>query len=110
MNIMVLEPARQELDNGRDYYLLHASPRIAESFLEHFNNAVRLLVDHPHLGKPLSARLRLIPIPHFPYSIIYRITSDTIIVQALAHQRRRPGYWKAREGWWIAAIQRAEST
>nr|WP_304010004.1 type II toxin-antitoxin system RelE/ParE family toxin [Methyloversatilis discipulorum] len=50
----------------------------------------------PELGKPVSPRMRALPISRFPYSVIYRITSDAIIVQAIAHQRRRPAYWAQR--------------
>jgi tRNA(Ile)-lysidine synthase TilS/MesJ len=33
----------------------------------------------------------------FPYAVIYRIASDgSIRVLAVAHHRRRPGYWRAR--------------
>jgi hypothetical protein len=33
----------------------------------------------------------------FPFSIIYWVTDDAIIVLAVAHHRRRPGYWRGRE-------------
>jgi plasmid stabilization system protein ParE len=32
----------------------------------------------------------------FPYLIVYRCTSTVIQIVAVAHGRRRPGYWKAR--------------
>ena len=32
----------------------------------------------------------------FPYLIVYRTTSTAIQVVAVAHGRRRPGYWKTR--------------
>ncbi len=32
----------------------------------------------------------------FPYSIIFRVDSDRIYVIAVAHAKRRPGYWKDR--------------
>jgi plasmid stabilization system protein ParE len=31
-----------------------------------------------------------------PYTIVYRIVNDEIIVVAVAHQRRRPWYWRGR--------------
>jgi plasmid stabilization system protein ParE len=30
----------------------------------------------------------------FPYSLIYELGEDTITVLAVAHHRRRPGYWR----------------
>lgn len=32
----------------------------------------------------------------FPYSVIYIIAPDEIIIVALAHHSRRPGYWGRR--------------
>lgn len=32
----------------------------------------------------------------FPYSIFYVVENDTVIVVAIAHHTRRPGYWRPR--------------
>lgn len=34
----------------------------------------------------------------FPYDIVVRETPEEIIVVAIAHQSRRPGYWRSRSG------------
>ena len=36
------------------------------------------------------------PIHHFPYSVLYRPNTDEIVIVAVAHRRRRPGYWLDR--------------
>jgi plasmid stabilization system protein ParE len=33
---------------------------------------------------------------HFPYTVMYEIAGVDVMVLALAHQRRRPGYWRTR--------------
>lgn len=33
---------------------------------------------------------------HFPYTVFYEILGNTVTVLAVAHQRRRPGYWRER--------------
>jgi len=33
---------------------------------------------------------------HFPYTVIYEIHGNTVTVLAVAHQRRKPGYWRTR--------------
>jgi len=33
----------------------------------------------------------------FPFSVICWVTDDAIIVLAVAHHGRRPGYWRGRE-------------
>ena len=49
-------------------------------------------------GTPLSAdrRTRRLLLPRFPYQIVYRLAPAEIIVVAVAHTRRRPGYWRRR--------------
>jgi toxin ParE1/3/4 len=32
----------------------------------------------------------------FPFQIVYRARGETIEVVAVAHLKRRPGYWKSR--------------
>ncbi|MBK7425134.1 MAG: type II toxin-antitoxin system RelE/ParE family toxin [Propionivibrio sp.] len=33
----------------------------------------------------------------FPYSIIYQVTVEELRILAVAHHRRRPGYWSGRK-------------
>jgi plasmid stabilization system protein ParE len=33
----------------------------------------------------------------FPFAVIYRVTADRVLVVAIAHQKRRPGYWRQRD-------------
>jgi hypothetical protein len=34
--------------------------------------------------------------PRFPYSVVYLEDEDEIWVLAVAHAKRRPGYWRGR--------------
>jgi hypothetical protein len=36
-------------------------------------------------------------VARFPYSIVYKQDPDKIVIVAIAHQRRRPGYWQRRK-------------
>ena len=33
---------------------------------------------------------------HFPYSVYFEFRDKACVVWAIAHGRRRPGYWKGR--------------
>ncbi len=35
-------------------------------------------------------------VERFPYQVVYRLTQDQIVIVAIAHLKRRPGYWKHR--------------
>lgn len=33
-------------------------------------------------------------LPHFPFSLVYRLRNEEIEIVALAHHMRQPGYWR----------------
>ena len=47
-------------------------------------------------GLPAELLVRRVPVSRFPYYLAYLVTSDAIHVLAIAHERRRPGYWSGR--------------
>jgi hypothetical protein len=51
---------------------------------------------HPEAGARLSGEFRKRIVSGFPYNIIYRVWEDYIYLVAIAHQHRRPGYWRNR--------------
>lgn len=60
--------------------------------------AASVLVQHPRFGTPKQDGVRLLPLHDFPYSLVYTIRHEEIVVIALAHHSRRPGYWMGRLG------------
>jgi toxin ParE1/3/4 len=60
--------------------------------------AIALIEAHPDIGL-LSARrppTRELTLTRFPYKLVYRVRSEDLYVVAVAHARRRPGYWRQR--------------
>lgn len=96
MKLIVLDAAQAELEEAQAYYLQHATPGIAAAFVADYENGARRLLQFPQAGTSVSRRLRILPMRHFPYSIIYQATAEAITIHAISHQRRRPGYWGGR--------------
>lgn len=44
----------------------------------------------------LDSRVRRRAVPRFPYHVVYLETSAEIRILAIAHDRRKPGYWTSR--------------
>ena len=87
--------ARTELTEAAQFYESRA-PGLGARFLDAAERAVHLLERHPDLGPPLSAAIRSIAVPRFPYAVVYRVDADRLFVVAVAHFRRRPKYWAGR--------------
>lgn len=45
---------------------------------------------------PKKPRVRRFVLNRFPFSVFYTIREGVVVVLAVAHQRRRPGYWLNR--------------
>jgi len=48
-------------------------------------------------GLPETLGIRRFLLARFPYAIAYEFSGEDIIVFAVAHLARRPGYWKDRK-------------
>jgi len=72
------------------------NPAVGTAFSVELERAVDSIAEAPHTwpahGK--GARKRLLK--KFPYTVVFRILADRVQVIAVAHQRRRPGYWRGR--------------
>lgn len=68
----------------------------ARRFNEEVVVAEKLLAQHPRIGKRVGAEARSLCVNDFPYTLIYLVEKDEILVVAVAHHSRRPGYWHDR--------------
>lgn len=89
--------ARAELLASVEYYEEQADG-LGQQFTDEVERAVRLVAEQPGLGVPIAGveELRRWALRRFPYFLIYRAEPNTLLILAVAHQRRRPGYWKER--------------
>src|SRR5690348_17555480 len=51
----------------------------------------------PESGAKFSASTRGRIAANFPFWVIYRADSAEVTIIAIAHQRRKPGYWQKRK-------------
>jgi plasmid stabilization system protein ParE len=72
------------------------SPAAARAFLSELDHGVARLGADPQAWPPHLQGTRRYVMRRFPFQLIYRTGVGAILVVAVAHARRRPGYWKAR--------------
>lgn len=71
-------------------------PGLGKTFAAEIESTVSLIREFPEAGSPMGTSLRRAIVARFPYSVVYRQYPDLIVVVAVVHQRRRPGYWQSR--------------
>lgn len=96
MKVLLAPKAERDLVGGARYYARAAGAELGHAFLNEFQRSAALLAREPQLGAIWRSPVRRLPLRRFPYSIVYSIDGDDIRVLAVAHQRRKPGFWKDR--------------
>jgi toxin ParE1/3/4 len=70
---------------------------LGKSFAAEVERTISLVREFPEAGLPVGPTQRRVVVARFPYSIVYKEAADKIMIVAIAHQRRRPGYWRRRK-------------
>jgi plasmid stabilization system protein ParE len=87
--------ARDELIAGVNFYDSE-NHGLGQDFALEVRRLCRLIAESPLVGIELRPGVRRRMLRRFPYSILYTLENDEVLVIAVAHQRRRPGYWNRR--------------
>ena len=87
--------AELELIEAAVYYDKQALG-LGERFESEIRRATDLLLDQPKIGLSVDPYLRKFILSRFPFTLYYSVTTDILRIEAVAHQSRRPGYWKSR--------------
>ena len=95
MNVRLLPAAQSELDEAINWYAKQV-PRLGDSFLVEFLRTIQLIERHPTGWHPLSSQTRRCRLRRFPYGVICSQDEQGILIVAVAHLHRRPGYWQCR--------------
>ena len=98
--IKVGKDAALELEEAAAWYEKE-QPGLGMRFISVFEHAVVLLSDSnppltPVQGNAGKLGAQKLLLHNFPFSVIVQEIDDDIVVVALAHHSRRPGYWRSR--------------
>jgi plasmid stabilization system protein ParE len=73
------------------------SARAPIRFIDEVEAAYAEITEFPNRYSLYDRVNRVKQLHDFPFSIIYRATDDVVRVLAVAHGKRRPGYWQKRK-------------
>jgi plasmid stabilization system protein ParE len=68
----------------------------ADAFLAELDRAVELISESPMRWPIYIHSTRHFLLRRFPFGVVYRVFVETVQIVAVAHGRRKPGYWKGR--------------
>jgi len=71
-------------------------PGLGDEFLAEVRTLAARLLDYPKSGPQVFRDVRRARVRRFAYQLIYRDRHDALIIVAVMHLRRKPGYWKNR--------------
>jgi plasmid stabilization system protein ParE len=88
--------AMPEYVEARTWYELRG-PALAQEFIAETDRAVERIAKAPDRRPLCFKHYRRVRLQRFPYTLYYRVVDPSLIlVLAMAHARRRPGYWRRR--------------
>jgi plasmid stabilization system protein ParE len=100
MRVRLHPDAVADLTSAGDWYELQVAGLGADLAGE-VERALRLISAQPTVWPPWPGLaqgldVRRFLLARFPFAIAFMLESDEVVVLAIAHLRRRPGYWLGR--------------
>ncbi len=94
------DEARVEYREGGRWYEARVTG-LGVEFFDEVDATLRRILALPRTGRhvprmPKDLPVRRLAVRRFPYHVIYLESADAVRVLAIAHDRRRPGYWHDR--------------
>jgi plasmid stabilization system protein ParE len=96
-DLRILPEAEAELLAAAEWYE-SKQPGLGSAFVEAVGGALESIVEAPQTS-PLWRRgypYRRHVLRRFPYIIVFTVAEPSVEVTAIAHSKRRPGYWVRR--------------
>jgi plasmid stabilization system protein ParE len=87
--------ARVEFENALNWYT-DRSNMGALGFTAEVDIALEKIRAHPELFSRTVLNCQSCSLQRYPYCIIFKVSMEQIYILAIAHSKRRPGYWTLR--------------
>ena len=95
MHLEMHVEAKEELREAAHYYESRQSG-LGSRFLDVIEDSFSRIESEPEVWAPVEGDIRRCLAHIFPYAIFYSIERQRILILAVAHLAREPGYWTAR--------------
>jgi toxin ParE1/3/4 len=87
--------ADQELIDASQFYESRLAG-LGGEFLDELETSITSILENPHQFEVHTGEIRIAQTRRFPYGLLFTVEPDEILIVAVMHLHRRPGYWKRR--------------
>jgi|SRR5438876_12246043 len=95
MKLIYLDAADFEFDEAIAYYNKERNG-LGFEFADEVKQTIERIKNYPRAWTSLSKRARRCLVHRFPYSVIYEVRDDLLIIIAIQHNSRKPENWRSR--------------
>jgi plasmid stabilization system protein ParE len=96
MKVVLHELAESELLEAAGWYESRAAG-LGNAFLDEFERCAGVILETPAAFPVASGEVRHVQFRRFPYRLLYIPSEHQLYILAVAHNKRRPGYWIGRQ-------------
>jgi hypothetical protein len=77
-------------------YYTDCRPGLELRFIECIQSTIHDILQGPKLHRVFEEDVRRCLTPVFPYAVLYTLEPDYVLIIAVMHCHREPGYWRYR--------------
>jgi plasmid stabilization system protein ParE len=87
--------AAEETQAAVDWYRRRSSDAAA-GFVAELDYAVERIAELPETWPSYIGNTRRFVFRVYPFTVVYRVVGELVEIVAVAHSKRKPGYWASR--------------
>ncbi len=91
-----VHPLAAEEAGAAEQWYRERNDTAAARFRRELDRAVELIAERPEAAPLYIGNTRRFLLRRFPFFVVYRVYIGRVQVVAVAHARRKPGYWVQR--------------
>ena len=95
MRLRFSSEARDDLYGAVNYYE-RQEPGLGQRLRHEVSEILRTISSSPYLWRERLPGYRRVNLPVFPFYLAYVIRDGSVVILALAHEKREPGFWIKR--------------
>ncbi len=93
MRVVLSSAAERDVKRALDFYLNEAGAGVADDLIDQIQAKIERIKSNPETYRVIAKGLRCVDLDRFPYQIVYRIVSKTLIrVTTVRHHKQHPDF------------------